>query len=137
MSEQNTTAVRRFYEAINAGNLGIIDELVATDFVEHEEFQGLEPNREGTRQMFAMMRAAFPDLRLEMDAVLADGDMVVVRGRMTGTHRGEFAGMAPTGKQINTPFADFVRFQDGKAVEHWGVTDSGAMMQQLGAGPPQ
>jgi steroid delta-isomerase-like uncharacterized protein len=131
MSERNKATVRKFYEAINTGRFEIVDEVVAEDFVEHEVFPGLGPGREGVRQMFTMMRSAFPDLRMVIEDMIAEGDKVFVRGRMTGTNKGEFNGMAPTGRSMNVPFADFLRFADGRAVEHWGVTDSGTMMQQL------
>ena len=131
MSEQNKAATRRFYDAINAGQLDTILGLMTPGFIEHEEFPGIPPNAAGVRQLFEVLRTAFPDFRIEVDALLAEGDVVAARGRMTGTHRGEFMGMAATGKTMATPFADFIRFEGGKAAEHWGVTDSGAMMQQL------
>lgn len=131
MSEQNKAAMQSFYDAINAGQLDAIVGLMTPGFIEHEEFPGIPPTAAGVRQLFEMLRTAFSDFRIEVDALLAEGNMVVARGRMTGTHQGEFMGMAPTGKAMATPFADFIRFEGGKAAEHWGVTDSGAMMQQL------
>jgi steroid delta-isomerase-like uncharacterized protein len=135
MSDANKALVRRFYSEINAGRVDFVNEATAVDFVENEKFPGLEPNREGVRQMFLMMRAAFPDLRMEIEDMIAEDDKVFIRARMYGTHKGEFMGMAPTGRKINVPFVDFLRFRSGLVVEHWGVTDSGAMMEQLGQGP--
>lgn len=131
MSEENKAVVRRFYDAINAGRLEIFDEVTTQDYVEHDEFPGLDPTREGVRQFFAMIRTAFPDFTMIIEDIVAEGAMVVVRATMKGTHRGEFLGLAPTGKPIAVPFADFVRFENGKVAEHWGVTDTGVMMQQL------
>jgi predicted ester cyclase len=79
-----------------------------------------------------MFRDAFSDFAIVTDDMVAEGDKVFVRAHMTGTHRGEFMGIAATGRSINVPFADIVRFENGKVVEHWGITDTGAMMQQLG-----
>jgi predicted ester cyclase len=83
-----------------------------------------------------MYRAAFPDLRMEAQDVLASGDKVVARVRATGTHQGEFMGMPATGKSIHVQLIDIIRFgDDGLAREHWGVFDALAMMQQLVATP--
>ena len=134
MSEANKALARRFYAAINAGELDAITDVIGENFVEHEEFPGLEPTRDGARKMFEMMRGAFPDFRMEIDDMIAEGDKVFLRARMLGTHKGDFAGIAPTGRKIDVRFADFVRIQSGRVVEHWGITDTGAMMQQLGQG---
>ncbi len=136
MSEANKALARRFYDEINKGNLAIIDELLADGFVDHEEIPGIEPAKAGIRQWFTVVRTAFPDLRLIQEDVVAEGDKVFIRARMTGTHRGEFMGIPATGKQIDVPFADIIRVAGGQAVEHWGITDTGAMMQQLGVGGP-
>ena len=137
MSEANKAVAKRLYESINAGRLEIVDEVVADNFVEHETFPGVAPNREGLRQMFGMMRTAFPDFQMTIEDMIAEGDRVFIRARMAGTHKGEFLGIPPTGKRIAVPFGDFVRLEAGRVVEHWEVTDTGAMMQQLGqAGEP-
>ena len=87
-----------------------------------------------------MYEAAFPDLHMEPQDVLASGDKVVARVRATGTHRGEFMGMPPSGRNIDVQLIDIIRFDDdGLAHEHWGLADLMTMMQQLGAipeGPP-
>lgn len=131
MSEEHKAIARRFYGSISAGRLDVIDELVAEDAVEHEQFPGLSSGREGTRQFFQMMRTAFSEFTMTIEDILAEGDRVVVRAKMSGTHSGEFMGIAATGRRIDVPLADFVRFEGGKMVEHWGVTDTGAMMEQL------
>jgi steroid delta-isomerase-like uncharacterized protein len=132
----HAAAMKRLYDLINAGDIDGFGELLAEDFVEHEEMPGLEPSKEGVKQLFHMYRAAFPDLRMEAQDVLVSGDKAVARVRATGTHQGEFLGMAATGKSVDVQLIDITRFDDdGLAREHWGVFDALAMMQQLGAIP--
>ena len=136
--EKNLALVRRLYEEfINQGNFDVFEELVAIDVVEHEEFPGLEPNREGVKQFFRMFRSAFPDLHFQVEEMFAAGDKVVARLVIHGTHEGEFMGMAPTGKKITVKAIDIFRVANGKIAEHWGLTDSMTMMQQLGAIPAE
>jgi steroid delta-isomerase-like uncharacterized protein len=136
VAEDIAGVVRRFYdEVINGGQLDVIDELLSEDFVEHQEFPGLEPNREGVKKFFAMWREAFPDTRAEIELLAVQGDLVAVYGTWSGTHQGEFLGVPGTGKQFTVPDAEFIRFRDGRCVEHWGVFDSGLMMQQLAIVP--
>jgi steroid delta-isomerase-like uncharacterized protein len=124
------------YDLINAGDIDGFGELLAEDFVEHEEMPGLEPSKEGVKQLFHMYRAAFPDLRMEPQDVLVSGNKAVARVRATGTHQGEFLGMPATGKSVDVQLIDITRFgDDGLAREHWGVFDALALMQQLGAIP--
>jgi steroid delta-isomerase-like uncharacterized protein len=126
----------RLYELISAGDIDGFGDCVSDDFVEHEEMPGLEPSKEGVKQLFHMYRAAFPDLRMEAQDILASGDKVVARVRATGTQRGEFMGIPATGKSIDVQLIDIIRFgDDGLAYEHWGVFDALAMMQQLEAIP--
>jgi steroid delta-isomerase-like uncharacterized protein len=136
----HAAALRRFYERINAGDADGAVGLMADGFVEHEATPGLDPTKEGTRQLFRMMMAAFPDLRFDAEDILASGDKVVGRARVTGTNKGDFMGMPATGKSVDVQVIDIVRFgDDGLAHEHWGVMDTMSMMQQLGAipqGPP-
>ena len=129
----NADLMRRFYDGVNAGRMEVIDELIADDLVDHDEFPGIPPGKEGARQFFAMMRQAFPDLRLDVEMVVETGDIAASYVIMRGHHEGEFMGIAPTHREISIPAADFVRVRDGRAVEHWGATDTGMLMQQLGA----
>lgn len=136
-TEDNVRIVQRLYEeVINAGNLDLADEVVAADIIEHEQFPGMSPGREGFKQFFAMFRAAFPDLRFTVRDVIAQEDRVVARVTLSGTHQGEFMEMEPTGKRFEVEAIDIGRIADGKIVEHWGQTDTMGMMAQLGAGPP-
>lgn len=135
MADDITARMRELYEAMNAKDLDAFIGMLAEDFVDHDEFPGLQPGREGVRQMFANMFSAFPDFRMEVDDLFAAGDKGVARMRMTGTHQGEFMGIPGTGRRVDVNGIDIVRFRGGKAVEHWGVTDMLALMQQLGAIP--
>ena len=110
-----------------------IDKFLSPHFVEHDTFPGLEPNREGVKQFFKMFRQAFPDLNFKVEFTIAKGDKVVSYITTSGTQKGEFMGMSATGKKINVKTIDIIRFKNGVAVEHWGVTDGMAMMEQLGA----
>ena len=136
----HAATIRRFYDLINAGEIDQFGELLADDFVEHEETPGLAPTKEGVMAFFRANRAAFPDMRMDAQDVFASGDKVTARVRLTGTHQGPFMGMPATGKQVDIQLIDIMRLgDDGLCHEHWGVLDALAMMQQLGAvpdGPP-
>ena len=132
----HASTMRRLYELLSAGDIDGFGDQVADDFVEHEDTPGFERSKAGVMEMFRMYRAAFPDLRMESEDVLVDGDKVVARVRATGTHQGEFAGMPATGKSVDIELIDIIRFgDDGLAHEHWGVVDSLMLMQQLGVVP--
>ena len=120
MPEDAKSLVRQFYDAVGAGNFSVIDELVADDFVDREVFPGLEANREGVKQFFAMVRSAFPDLRMEVREMLADDDLVAVRVIATGTHEGEFMGMSSSGRRIEVQVFDIFRIRDGQVTETTG-----------------
>ncbi len=136
--EENKALMRRAYEEIHSkGNLAVVDELIAADLIEHSPFvPGQSPGRQGALEVFTMIRAAFPDLRVTVEDMVGEGDKVVARVTMRGTHKGEFMGIAPTGKQITVGVIEILRISGGKMVEHWNVVDSLGMMQQLGAVPP-
>jgi steroid delta-isomerase-like uncharacterized protein len=135
--EQDKASVRRFVEEIfNRGNMSVVDEVFAPDFVEHEELPAGIPNdREGVVQLGTLLRTAFPDFNATIDDIIAEGDKVVIRMTWRGTQEGEFLGIPPTGRAISIGVIDIIRMADGKAVEHWGQMDSMGMMQQLGAIP--
>src|SRR4029077_9961812 len=124
---------RRLYDLLNAGDIDGFGALLAADFLEHEETPGLAPTKDGVLEFFRMYRAAFPNLRMDPEDVLASGDKVVARVRATGTHEGELMGLPGTGKSVDVQLIDIMRFdEDGLVAEHWGVVDMLAMMQQLG-----
>jgi steroid delta-isomerase-like uncharacterized protein len=120
-------------EGLNNKDFDIIDELVAPDSVEHEEIPGIPSGREGMRQGFQMLHTAFPDLQIVVHDLLADEDKVVARLEFTGSHQGEFMGIPATSKEVAFNVIDIFRFAENKVVEHWGVTDMMALLNQLGA----
>ena len=133
----HAATIRRMYELISAGEIDGFGDLIADDFVEHAEpLPGMEPTKDGVKQLFGVLRVAFPDLRMEPHDVLVSGDKAVARVSAVGTHRGEFMGMPASGRSVNVQLIDIIRFgDDGLAREHWGIFDQMAMMQQLGAIP--
>jgi len=136
----HAVTMRRLYDLLSAGDVDGFGALLADDFVDHEELPGLAPTKAGAIEFFRMYVAAFPDLRMVPEDVIASGDKVVARVRATGTHKGAFMGLSPTGRRVDVQLIDIIRFgADGRPREHWGVFDQLAMMQQLGAipaGPP-
>ena len=132
----HTATLRRLYDLINAHDIDAFGELLADDFVEHEELPAGGPTREGVKDFFRMQIAAFPDLAMTVEDVVDGGDKVVARVRFTGTQEGEFMGMPANGRTVDVQVIDIMRFgNDGLVHEHWGVFDAMAMMQQLGAVP--
>jgi steroid delta-isomerase-like uncharacterized protein len=132
----HASTMRRMYELLTAGDIDGFGDLVAEDFVEHEQTPGIEPTKDGVKQLFRMYTAAFPDLRMDAEDILVSGDKAVARVRATGTQQGEFMGIPATGRSVDVQLIDIIRFgDDGLAHEHWGVFDALAMMQQLGAIP--
>ena len=128
--------MRRMYDLVNAGDVDGFGDMLADDFVDHEELPGLAPTKEGVKAFFRMYIAAFPNLRFDAKDVLVSGDKVVARARVTGTHQCEFMGIPATGKDVDVQVIDIVRFgDDGLGHEHWGVFDAMTMMQQLGVVP--
>jgi predicted ester cyclase len=103
--------------------------------VSHSPFPGQKPGAEGLKQAIASFREAFPDLQATAEDLIAEEDKVVGRFTVTGTQRGEFMDIAPTGKKITYDEIVIVRFKDGKIIEHWAVADALAMLQQLGVIP--
>ena len=137
MSEENKRLfVRLIEEAMNKGNLAAVDEMVAADAIEHDPaFPGQAPGAEGMKQLVTMFRSAFPDLHAHVEDLIAEGDKVVGRMVSHGTHKGDFMGIPATGKEISISEIHIVRIAGGKMVEHWGIADNMAMMQQLGVVP--
>ena len=138
MGTQENAAVfqRVIDEMVSNGNVDIVDELLAPDFVEHNELPPpmmAASGRETAKQVFRVLRATFPDLRAEVRQVVAQGEYVVVFMTWHGTQHGEFLGIPPTGKAASFGVFDMVRVVDGKITEHWGIVDQLAMLQQLGA----
>jgi steroid delta-isomerase-like uncharacterized protein len=136
-TEANKNIVRRYVEEVqNEDNLMALEEIAAPDYVNHDAPAGVPPDREGIKQLTAMFRQAFPDGRMTIDDMLAEGDRVATRKTFRGTHRGELMGIPPTGKAVAIRLMDISRLVDGKVVESWHVGDDLGMLQQLGALQP-
>jgi predicted ester cyclase len=134
--ERNKERFRRVYEeGLNRGILAVADELTASDFFNHEAPPGMNRGPESMRQLITVLRTAFPDLHFTIEELIAEGDTVAGRLTMKGTHDGPLMGMPPTGRQVRQAHMHFVRFRDGKAIEHWGVRDDMGIMRQLGVAP--
>ena len=135
-AQQNKTIVRRFVEEFqNGGNESAAEELLAADFVDHTPFPGVSPDREGVKRLFAALRQAFPDLRAKIHDQVAEKERVATRKTFRGTHRGEFLGIAPTGRSVSFDAIDVVRIADGRIAEHWNVLDLMGLLQQIGPRP--
>lgn len=122
---------RVFDEVVGQGNFDLIDELVAPSYVNHNIPQA-GVGVEGIRNMIGMFRAAFPDIRVDLDDVIQQGDRVASRGVFTGTHQGDFMGIPATGRSVRVQFIDIWRIEDGKFAENWVQMDMLGLMQQLG-----
>jgi steroid delta-isomerase-like uncharacterized protein len=137
MSEENKEKVRRFLEeAFNEGNLGVADEIFASDYILHdpaipEEISGPE----GVKGFVQMYRSAFPDTHITVEDQLAEGDEVVTRWTGRGTHQGELFGIPASGNRVEVSGITISRFEGGKIAEDWTNSDTLSMMQQIGAIP--
>ncbi len=138
MSDQNKAAARRYVEDVwNQGNLTVIDELVAPSATFHDASVpgGKFSGPQGVKQFVQIYRGAFPDVRLTINDLIADGDKVATRWTASGTHKGELMGIAPTGKRVTVTGCDIAQYQNGKVVEDWASYDMLGMLQQLGVVP--
>jgi steroid delta-isomerase-like uncharacterized protein len=124
---------RRFVQDVQAeGRIDLVDEYLAEGFVDHTPFPGVPPTREGARQVFGMLRTAFPDHDAVVLEMLAEGDKVFTYKTFNGTHQGEFMGIPPTGKPVSIRVMDVVRYENGTVAEHWNVVDVAGLLHQLG-----
>ena len=136
-TQENKALARRVLEEMfNKGNLNLADEVFAPDYVDHdpampEDIRGPE----GFKEYVSIFRTAFPDIHLEIEDQVAEGDKVVTRWTGTGTHEGELMGIAPTGNNVTLPGMEIVRISGGKLAEGWEGYDSMVLMEQLGVMP--
>ena len=132
-ADTNKEIVRRLGVEPWEGKLGVIDELVAPDYVGHDPAQPEMHGPEGIKEFITGYLAGFPDGRITIDGQLAEGDMVATRWTGRGTHQGELMGIPPTGKQVTVSGITISRVKNGKVVEEWSNWDTLGMMEQLGA----
>ena len=136
MSTDAKDITRRFYEEIiNQKNVHAIDRFCTADFVDHNPPPGGKGSLDATKQQFLELVAAFPDLKMMVQDQIAEGDRVVNRVLVRGTHKGEYMGIPGSGKTVEIGGIDILRMVNGKAAERWGYFDDVKLMQQLGAMP--
>ena len=133
--DDNIATQERLGEAAVKGNVEEFDGIFASDVVDHDPAPDQGPGPEGFKQFFTALRTAFPDLNIEVEKLVADDDHVAIAYTVSGTHDGDFVGVAPTGKKVAARGMQIARFEDGKIVERWGSSDELGILQQLDASP--
>ena len=135
-AESNKALVRRFYEEIDKGNIGFLDEVVAEDYLDHSPppFPGLAPGREGLKQAFTMFQHATPGYH-QIEDQIAEGDKVVTRLTSIGKHEGDLPGAPRTGNDLKMTSITIHRIENGKLVEKWSEKDVMGFLQQIGVMP--
>jgi steroid delta-isomerase-like uncharacterized protein len=133
--QENKALVRSFYERVwNRGEVGAAADVFAPDYVRHDlRPSQAGPGPAGQSKIAAEFRAAFPDLHMEVDLMIAEGDLVAARWTTDGTNTRSWAGEAPTGRRARFSGVNIFRISDGKVVELWNHRDDLGLMQQLGA----
>ncbi len=135
-AETNKAIVHHFVEdGANAGNMDVLDELFADDFVNHDPTQPAARDLPALKQFLMVRQAAFPDQRATIEDLFAEGDRVAKRWTWRGTQTGEFNGIPPTGRQVTLEGIDILRVSDGKIREIWWGYDVLSVLQQLGVIP--
>ena len=136
--EQNKQVVRQYIEAFNRQDTERLGQLVSSTN-QSFEFSGMHTSMDWnrTQQFFAVFWTAFPDLSAKIEEIVAEGDKVAIRVINTGTHKGDFQGIPPTGKEVSFEGRDFITLRDGKIVEQQAGVDMMELMQQIGAIPAE
>ncbi|MFD4460464.1 ester cyclase [Nocardia sp. NPDC058480] len=137
MSEQNKASAKRIFDAWNARDLDVFDELIADDAINHDPQNPFEEihGPAGLRRLVQMYLTAFSEQRFLINEQIAEGDFVTTRWTGSGINDGEMMGMPATGKSAVVQGITINRFRDGKIVESWASWDTLGMMQQLGVVP--
>lgn len=133
--DTNIAAQEKFAEGVNSGNFDVFDEVVAPDVVDHDPAPEQGPGPQGFKDMFQNLRTAFPDLEVTPEHTTATEDDVALAYTITGTHEGDFLGVAPTGRKVTARGVQIGRFENGRLAERWGSSDQLAILQQIGAEP--
>jgi predicted ester cyclase len=131
--QTNKDIVTRFnLEFIQGGDNSVFDEIVHPEFINHTVPAGAKGgDKQGTFDFIQIMRQAFPDLRVEILMMVAEGDLVTTHKAFHATHLGNWMGIGATGRTISFRVMDIIRVKDGKATEHWSVRDNMALYQQI------
>jgi len=133
--EDNIAAQEHLANNINGGNVDVAVESFAQDAVDHDPAPDQGPGREGFKHFFTALTAAFPDAHIEPAHLVADEEHVCIAYTLTGTHKGDFNGIAPTDKPIEVRGVQIGRFENGQIVERWGSSDELGILKQLGVAP--
>jgi steroid delta-isomerase-like uncharacterized protein len=137
-AEENKALVRRWVEeAWNNKNLSVVEETWDPNWIDHSGPPGQASGPEGARQFVTQFSAAFPDVHITIEDMVAEGDTVVYRWTGRATHEGVFQGIPPTGRRVEVPGITIHRLQNGKIAETWGLVDTLGMLQQLGVLPAE
>ncbi len=132
----NKALLRRFYNDVYVDwNMALVDEVVSPQFTSHDWSDGAT-GPQAFRKYYAAIRSAVPDAKYEVDDLIAEGDRVVVRWRLLGTHRGAFDGIAPTGRAITLRGVAIYRVDNGKLVERWVVSDLHGLLEEMREASP-
>jgi steroid delta-isomerase-like uncharacterized protein len=131
-TEENKEIVRRYQEAYNTANFDALDEVVASDVLTPNMISSVPRGLEGAKLVHQKTLLGMPDYHTEIEDLIAEGDKVVARVTLTGTHTGDFYGIPPTGRHIHLSAIYIVRIADGKIVEHWGEENGVTVLRQLG-----
>lgn len=132
--EDNKAVTRSVFEEVfSKGDVAAIDKYYATDYIENFPAPGLPLGLEGVKKYVLVLRSAFPDFKYTVEDTIAEGDKVMARVTARGTHRGEFFGISPTGRQVTWAEIHIDRFANGKLVEHWALMDHLRILQQFHA----
>jgi steroid delta-isomerase-like uncharacterized protein len=134
-AEANKAIIRRYRQAHNQNDMAALDEIVAADIITHSQLPNVPAGLEGGKMVHQGSLAAFPDGKTTTDDLIAEGDKVVERFTLAGTHKGDFMGIPATGKQVRVTGMSIFRIANGKIVEHWGENDAIGLMMQLGVLP--
>ena len=132
----NRAVVRRFVEGVlGRGDFAALNALAASDCADHADVPGVAPCPEAIAHFLATWRAAFPDLAITVEDLVAAGDRVAAHWTLRGTHRGPFLGLSPTGRQVAVGGMELYRLADGRIAERWAVVDLAGLLRQLGPSP--
>lgn len=133
-AEKNKALLRRYIEVVwDQQNPAAVDQFLAANYQRYLSPTSTPLTRTGQKHLLTGFRAAFPDIQITVEEVVAEGDRIAFRSTMRGTHQGEFRGIAPTGKRVTVGLLDLIRIENGQFVEQWGGPDLLDLLQQLGA----
>ncbi|HUI02842.1 MAG TPA: ester cyclase [Acidimicrobiales bacterium] len=137
MADDNKALVREWLQAVDTGDVGVLDKYLDAGFVDHNPppFQGPNSGVQGAKDAFNYALGAFSNFRHEVEEQFVDGDRVISRITGYGTHSGEFLGIPPTGKEVRMEGIAIHRVVNGQMVEHWAQVDAAGLLMQLGAMP--